>query len=57
MLEMISVGLRPSNSAAMIARTVRIPVPRSWVAVFTSTDPSGLIVQETLLPGPPPPPH
>ena len=32
MLEMMSVGLSPRTSAAMIARTVRAPVPMSWVA-------------------------
>ncbi len=57
MLLMMSVGLRPRISAAMIARTVRMPVPRSWVAVLSSTEPSGLMVQETCLPGSPPPPQ
>ena len=57
MFEMMSVGLSPSTSAAMIARTVRAPVPMSWVALLSSTEPSGLIVQETFLSWLPPPPH
>ena len=55
--EMMSVGLSPRISAAMIARIVRAPVPRSWVALRSSTEPSGLIVQETFLSRVPPPPH
>ena len=50
MFEMMSVGLRPRTSAAMIARTVRMPVPRSWVADLSSTEPSGLIVQRPACP-------
>ena len=57
MFEMMSVGLRPRTSAAMIARIVRAPVPMSWVALLSSTEPSGLIVQETFLSWVPPPPH
>ena len=53
MFEMMSVGFSPRTSAAMIARTVRMPVPRSWVAVLSSTEPSGLIVQLTFLSWPP----
>ena len=49
MFEMMSVGLSPRTSAAMIARMVRAPVPMSWVAVLSSTEPSGLIVQTDLL--------
>ena len=57
MFEMMSVGLRPRTSAAMIARIVRAPVPMSWVAALSSTEPSGLIVQLTFLSWVPPPPH
>ena len=49
MFEMMSVGLRPRTSAAMTARIVRAPVPMSWVAALSSTEPSGLIVQLTFL--------
>src|SRR5205814_1865581 len=55
--EMMSVGWRPRISAAMMARIVRAPVPMSWVADLSSTDPSGLIVQETCLPRAAPPPQ
>ena len=49
MFEKMSVGLRPSSSAAMIARIVRAPVPISWVGLRSSTEPSALIVHETFL--------
>ena len=32
---------RPSVSATTMAITVRVPVPRSWLPSFTSTEPSG----------------
>src|SRR5262249_25543874 len=37
----------PSISAVTMARTVRSPVPRSWVELVTRTDPSLLIVTKT----------
>ncbi len=57
MFDVMSVYFRPSTSAAMIAKTVRAPVPMSCVAVFISTEPSGLIVHATWFVGGPPPPH
>ena len=49
MFDLMSVDFRPRTSAAMIARIVRAPVPMSWVALLSSTEPSGLMVQRDLL--------
>ena len=58
MLEVMSVGLSPSTSAAMIARTVRMPVPRSWVAHLRLDRPVGVDrARDFLVLGRQPPPH
>jgi hypothetical protein len=57
MFDRMSATSRPSSSAAMTARMVRAPVPMSWVALLSSTEPSGLMMQVTCLSCVPPPPH
>jgi hypothetical protein len=44
-----SSSLAPNDSAAIWARTVREPVPRSCVPILSSTEPSGCIVRSQLL--------
>ncbi len=49
MFDLMSLTFSPRTSAAMIARTVRAPVPMSCVAERTSTEPSGLMMHVDLL--------
>ena len=44
----------PSVSAATMAITVRVPVPKSWLPSSTATDPSGWIVVRQVLAWPRP---
>src|SRR6516165_5589796 len=51
----IATGSRPNTSAATIANSVFVPVPRSCVPQRTSTLPSGLIRTSASESRPPPP--